>query len=391
MKAVICKQARLEVGEWPEPVPGPQQLVLEVLRCGICGSDLHARHHCDALADLTLETGYAGIMRSHEAIVLGHEFCGEVVERGSAVRGGPRVGTRVVAMPLLREGDAVHTTGLSAAAPGAYAEHMLVEAALAMEVPNGLSADHAALTEPMAVALHAVRRGEVGKRQPAVVIGCGPIGLAVIAMLKAHDVRTVIASDPSPARRRLALRCGADEVVDPGERSPFASAADHGLLTETSALMELAVSSMETLRRVPLLPWWRVFRAADAFGAAMPKHPVVFECVGVPGMLDQLIVDAPLYSRVVVVGVCMEPDRIRPGMAINKELELRFVIGYTPLDFRDALHLLAEGRVDPGPLITGVVGLEGVEGAFEALGSPEQHAKILIDPKSDAREPVAPR
>ena len=71
-------------------------------------------------------------------------------------------------------------------------------------------------------------------------------------------------------------------------------------------------------------------------------------------------------------------------MAINKEIDLRFVLGYTPPEFRDTLHLLAEGKVDPAPLVTGEVGLAGVEAAFDALGDPEAHAKILIDPKSDA-------
>jgi threonine dehydrogenase-like Zn-dependent dehydrogenase len=115
---------------------------------------------------------------------------------------------------------------------------------------------------------------------------------------------------------------------------------------------------------------------------------VIFECVGVPGVIDEIIGSAPMYSRVVVVGVCMEPDRIRPGMAINKEIDLRFVLGYTPLEFRDALHLLADGKVDAAPMITGTVGLEGVAGAFDALADPERHAKILIDPRSTAHEPL---
>jgi threonine dehydrogenase-like Zn-dependent dehydrogenase len=107
----------------------------------------------------------------------------------------------------------------------------------------------------------------------------------------------------------------------------------------------------------------------------------------VPGIIDQVIATAPLASRVVVVGVCMSPDSIRPAMAINKEIDLRFVIGYTPLDFHDALHLLADGKVDPAPLITGQVGLPGVDAAFTALGNPEQHAKILVDPASSAAVP----
>jgi threonine dehydrogenase-like Zn-dependent dehydrogenase len=90
----------------------------------------------------------------------------------------------------------------------------------------------------------------------------------------------------------------------------------------------------------------------------------------------------------VVVGVCMGADRLRPSMAINKEIDLRFVLGYTPLEFRDTLHMLADGKVDVAPLITGTVGLTGVDKAFDALGDPEAHAKILIDPKSDATDVV---
>src|SRR4029077_1406762 len=125
----------------------------------------------------------------------------------------------------------------------------------------------------------------------------------------------------------------------------------------------------------------------EAVGATNPKSPVIFECVGVPGVIDQLIASAPLFSRVVVVGVCMGADRIRPAMAINKEIDLRFVVGYTPIEFRDTLHMLVEGKVDAAPLVTGSVGLGGVEDAFGALGDAEAHAKILVDPKSSAVAP----
>jgi threonine dehydrogenase-like Zn-dependent dehydrogenase len=115
---------------------------------------------------------------------------------------------------------------------------------------------------------------------------------------------------------------------------------------------------------------------------------VVFECVGVPGVIEDIITGAPLLSRVVVVGVCAGEDRFRHAMAINKEIDLRFVLGYTPLEFRDSLHLLAEGKVNADPVVTGVVGLPGVESAFTALRDPETHAKILIDPMSTAVQPV---
>ena len=385
MRAVACTAGTLEVAELPDPVAERGQLLLEVERAGICGSDLHARVHSDEVADVAVETGYDGFMRSHQSVVLGHEFSGRVLGRGPSTRTRFREGTPVVAMPLLRVRGAVQTTGLSAAAPGAFAERILVQESLTFPVPNGLPLDLAALTEPMAVGLHAVRRGQVGRRRVAVVIGCGPVGLAVIAMLKASGVRTVIASDFSPTRRALAATCGADVVVDPAADSPFAGASGYGHVTRASDVFDLAVDAMDRLTRLP--HWWHAYRAVEKAGATTPKSPVVFECVGVPGMIDRVVADAPLYSRVVVVGVCMGDDRIRPAMAINKEVDLRFVLGYTPLDFHDALHLLADGKVDAAPLVTGVVGLPGVPAAFDALGDPEAHAKILVDPASEATQP----
>lgn len=386
MRAVTCREGQLEVVERPTPLPAKGQVLLEVLRCGICGSDLHARRHCDDLAEVAREAGYGDFMRSDQDVVMGHEFCGKVLEHGPGSRKPVPEGTTVVALPLLRKGSCVHAIGLSAAAPGAYAEQVLAQESLSVPVPNGLPPDLAALTEPMAVAWHAVRRGDVNKRSVAVVVGCGPIGLSVICMLKALGVRTVIASDLSAARRSLAAECGADTVVDPAGESPFASAEAHGHLTSLPAALDMALGGVEKLQRMPL-PWHRVWRAAELVGATTPKSPVIFECVGVPGVIDQIIASAPLFSRVVVVGVCMGADRIRPAMAINKEIDLRFVVGYTPIEFRDTLHMLAEGEVTAAPLLTGTVGLAGVGGAFDALCDPEAHAKILIDPKSTAATP----
>jgi len=381
MRAVGCKDAKLELIEHPDPTPAKGQLLIEVQRCGICGSDLHARHHCDELADLMSESGYDQFMRSNQQVVFGHEFCGEVIAHGPGGRRAIPEGTPVVALPILRGGGQVHGIGLSAAAPGAYAEQVIVEESLAFPVPNGLEPGISALTEPIAVGLHAVRRGEVKKGTVAVVIGCGPVGLAVISLLKARGVRDIVASDFSAGRRRLATACGATVVVDPNQDSPFTAAGEEDHLTSLPDALGLAVDTMEKLRRLPG-PWWHVWRAAEALGAG-PGAPVIFECVGVPGVIDTIIGGAPLFSRV-VVGVCMGEDRIRPAMAINKEIELRFVVGYTPPEFRQTLHLLAEGKVDASPLVTATVGLDGVDAAFDALGDPETHAKILIDPSSSA-------
>ncbi len=382
MKAVVCSGGALEVADVPTPEPGPGQVLIAVERCGICGSDLHARVHCDELADLAAATGYDHFMRSDQRVVLGHEFCGEIAEYGPRCRRRWPRGTRVVALPILRTGRRPELTGLSAAAPGGYAEYVVAQESMTFPVPGGLSAEHAALTEPMAVAWHAVRKARISKKQTAFVIGCGPIGLAVISMLKAAGVKNIVASDFSPRRRELAGRCGANVVVDPAVEQPWTAGprtSRTGGAGDVSDILNLGFDTMERLRRIPNLPWWQLFRLLHTLDAG-PGGPAVFECVGVPGIIDQLIAAAPPRSRIVVVGVCMQSDRFQPAMAINKEIELRFAFGYDPGEFRDTLHMIADGKVDPAPLITGTIGLDEVEGAFTDLAHPDRHAKILIDP-----------
>ena len=310
---------------------------------------------------------------------MGHEFSGEVAERGAKTPKSLKVGTRVVSFPMVRAHGGVQLTGLSPLAPGGYAEQVVVEAAMTFPVPNGLSMDIAALTEPMAVALHAVRRSEIKKGDTAIVIGLrtGRAG----GHLPTQGRSACRPSSPATSRRR-----GGPWPVGAVRTSwwtrrwtrPTTGRPARAWSPTSPGWPNLRVGSMEKLRKLP--GWQHVYRAADALGAAGPKRPVIFECVGVPGMIDGVIGAAPLNSRVIVVGVCMSADQIRPAMAIGKEIDLRFVFGYTPLEFRDTLHMLADGKLDAAPLITGKVGLDGVAAAFDALGDPETHAKILIDP-----------
>lgn len=380
MRAVSCLRGELSVVDVPTPQPAGGQLLLDVLRCGICGSDLHAKDHADELAEVMTAVGVEQPMTSATPVVFGHEFCGQVLERGRGASRQFKAGTTVVSFPLVRANGGVHLTGLSPVAPGAYAEQVLAEAAMSFVVPNGLAPEVAALTEPMAVALHAVHRSEITKKDAAIVIGCGPVGLAIICHLKAKGVECIVASDFSPGRRELARRCGAHVVVDPATDSPYDRVADRKGVVSGTDLYELGVSSMEKLRRLP--GWTHVYRLAETLGATAPKRPVIFECVGAPGVIDSILAAAPFNSRVVVAGVCMGVDQFRPTMANGKEVDMRFVFGYTPLEFRDTLHLLAEGKVDASALVTGTVGLDGVDSAFTALGNPEAHAKIVIDPRS---------
>ena len=381
MKAVVCQDGELSVQELPRPEPGPGQVLVRVVRTGICGSDLHARVHGGQLADIAGPLGYDGVMRPGSPIVLGHEILGEVVSYGPGTRREWKPGTLVTALPVRRDQGKVRMIGFQAEAPGGLAEHTVLQEAFTFAVPRGVDVDRAAFTEPLAVAWHAVRRASVSKGRPALVIGCGPIGLAVILMLKAAGVRKVIASDLSPARRALASRCGADVVVDPREQEPWTAYRHKGSVHSHSDYTGFGIDALSVARRIPLLPWDRVLLHAEQLGQA-PTGPVVFECVGVPGIIEQIVTAAPLRTRVVVVGVCMQPDTFRPAMAIHKELDLRFVFGYDPAEFKQVIGMLASGRVDPSPLHTGTVGLDGVAQAFTDLGNPERHAKILVDPRA---------
>src|SRR4051794_41211034 len=122
MRAVVCLHAELEVVDLPEPEPAAGQVRLTVERCGICGSDLHARHGIDAWADMAAKTGYDRFGRADQPLVFGHEFSGRVAEYGTKTKGSIPTGTAVVALPMIRNAHCIDATGLSVHAPGAYAE-----------------------------------------------------------------------------------------------------------------------------------------------------------------------------------------------------------------------------------------------------------------------------
>ena len=110
------------------------------------------------------------------------------------------------------------------------------------------------------------------------------------------------------------------------------------------------------------------------------KPALIFECVGIPGVIQQLFEGAPRDARLVVVGVCMETDRSEPMLGIIKELNVQYVLGYTPEEFSASLRLIAEGKVDAARLVTASVGVDGVAKAFDDLANPERHTKIIVEP-----------
>ena len=340
MRAVVMRNATLVLDTVPEPEPQVGEVLVRTIACGICGSDLHALQHGPELVAAQRDVGVPNVMDLSRDVVLGHELAGEILDYGPDTYRPLPVGTSVCSVPLVLRPTSLESIGFSNELPGGYGERMVLSSALLLPVPNGLAPELAALTEPMAVGVHAVGVAALGPHDVPLVIGCGPVGLAVIAALKLRGVGPIVAADFSPMRRKLAEGLGADHLIDPRAGSAYAE-----------------------LARV-----------------AAGRSAVIFECVGGPGMLQEILRGAPIGARVVVAGVCMEDDLIRPMLAISKEIALQFVLGYLPNEFADTLTAIAEGKIDVAPLITGHVGLDRVPWAFDALGKPDAHAKILVEP-----------
>jgi (R,R)-butanediol dehydrogenase/meso-butanediol dehydrogenase/diacetyl reductase len=324
--AVLTDKHTFEVAEVPDPSPGADELVLRVSACGICGSDLKGHTLMPAGA------------------VLGHEFCGEVVAVGVGGRDTWQEGQQAAALPLSSCGqcrwclgdepahcERVDLFGLGAT-PGAFAEYVRVSAA--RTVPLDPSVGRAgALVEPLAVGLHAVAIGGVKPGDDVLVIGGGSVGLAVTVWARRFGARMVVVSDPVASRRDNAGAFGATDVHDPASQPP-------------------------------------------------PQgFDVVFECVGLPGMVQAAIDAATTRGRAVIVGVCVTPDTVVPVIALLKEVEVRFAVYYRGNEFAAAAALLESGSIDADAFVTGHVDLNGVNDAFQRLLTSTGDRKILVTPK----------
>jgi threonine dehydrogenase-like Zn-dependent dehydrogenase len=355
VRAAITRAGALVVGEVPDPVPQSRQLLVRTLACGICGSDLHALGDPEAFSDIMRRTG--GTPHDiRNGLVLGHEFAAEIVDYGpDTVRALP-VGSTVWGPPIGFGPQGGGIVGCTPAFPGGFGEYMILNEVFTLPVPNGLDPKAAALTEPFSVAARAVRRGEPGPGSVAVVLGLGPIGLGVVAVLKARGHGPVVAVDFSPKRRALAERLGADILIDPAVESPYDRWSSLGVIP---GMLD---------------------RMAAEYRGVPTTDVVLFECVGAPGMLARVVDGAPAGAKIVLVGVCLRPDTVDPGVVAGKELDIGGSFGGSPGEYRQTLRDIAEGRIDAGAVITGVTGLDGLAGAIAELGEPERHAKIVVDP-----------
>ncbi|MCU1486700.1 MAG: hypothetical protein JWN67_3446 [Actinomycetia bacterium] len=322
--AVLDGQHRFEVVELDDPTPGAGELVLRVRSCGICGSDLHMYEAMPPGA------------------VLGHEFCGEVVAIGAGVEGW-REGQLAAAMPLRAcgrcrwclTGDVAHCERVDylgvGGRPGGFAELVRVDPATTFALPSAVG-ELAALVEPLAVGLHTVVTARLQPGDRALVIGAGPVGTAVALWARRLGAAEVVVSDPVAHRREGAAAFGATGVHDPTADAPP--------------------------------------RGFD----------VVFECVGLPGLIQAALDAVVVHGRVVVAGVCLQPDQIVPLTGIMKEAEVRFAVYYRRDEFATAASLLGTGEIDPAPFVTGRVGLDGVDDAFTRLVSTTTERKIVVLP-----------
>lgn len=341
MRAVVLHGGGLEVRETADPVPGPGELLVRVLSTAICASDVHYMDHPDqAINDPTGMSSYD----EQADIVMGHEFVGEVVGHGPGGSEQFPVGTRVTSMPMLLSEGGMHIIGQHPDAPGSFGELMLLSEALTRAVPDGVAQDAVALVDAFAVGEYYVRSSAIGVGELPLVIGAGAIGLSAVAALVRRGIESVIVSDYSAERRALAQEFGAQVLVDPATQPPFDA--------------------------------WR--DAAREHGVTTP--PVVFECVGAPGLVQQLVETCEMWTRIYVAGAWYTDDTINCTDAARKGVTVQFGGGPLPDDWYGTLDAVCEGRLDPLPSVGSVIGLDEVPAALDLARKAQGPPRIIVHP-----------
>jgi (R,R)-butanediol dehydrogenase/meso-butanediol dehydrogenase/diacetyl reductase len=336
MRAAVFKGVGLPlaVESLPEPKPGAGEVVLKVGRCGICGSDLHF-------------TSGKGALQLNPGHILGHEFAGEVVEVGPECS-RIKVGDRVTAMPTVgcgkcpacQQGEPKWCP-LRRSMQGGYGQYLATGEASCTKLPVGLSLEDGALIEPLAVSLHGVSAATMPVGARVLVIGAGPVGLAAIFWARRMGAGKIAVTASSNRRAELAMLMGASAFVTP----------------------EPGVDPVDSVKQ--------------ALGG---PPDVVFECVGVPGMIQSAVSHVRPLGTVVVLGFCDVSDPWLPFSALFKEVRMVFALLYSTRDFQVAVDTLDAGHVEPRAMITDRISLDETPTQFEALRQRSTQCKVIIDP-----------
>lgn len=339
MKAVVFKGLGqpLRVEEREEDTLAANQIKIQVKACGICGSDLH----------------FSETKNAKPGTVFGHEFAGVVADVGTEVSRW-KVGDRVVPLAITSCGKCASclagknmsckrlgNIGFSPTQAGAYSQYAVVGENDVLALPESVDYYSASAIEPLAVGYDAVSRAQIKMDDSALIIGAGPIGLTIATWLKHFGVTHIAMSERNNKRLALATQMGANICIDANE-------------------VENPVAEFKRLT-----------------GHA---PSIIFEAVGIPGLIQSCIEMAEMNTRIVVVGACQTPDTFKPLLCTIKKLTLIFPFGYSLSDYQTIITLIAQGRIDPTPLISHIVSLDEVPEIFETLRKPKDHIKVLIDP-----------
>jgi (R,R)-butanediol dehydrogenase/meso-butanediol dehydrogenase/diacetyl reductase len=315
----------------PDPEPGEGEVLVRVGRCGICGSDLH----------MTEDPAFGRAAGD----VLGHEFAGEVVALGKNAE-GVRLGDLVSVIPLASCGRCDTCLAGEPAwcahfglQGGGYAEYALTRPNQCVILPASASLADGAIIEPLAVALHGVNLAGVQAGDKVLILGAGPIGLAVAFWAKRAGAGRIVVQDVAPHQNERARAMGAaDFVVDPSDP---VGASDRAL------------------------------------GG---KADIVFECVGIPGLIAQAVDQVRVKGTILLLGLCTRPDSFNSFAMLSKEVRLVTSAFFKRQEYEAALDALDAGAAEPRLLVTDTIGLDEVPVIFEGLKNRTHQCKVLIAP-----------
>jgi threonine dehydrogenase-like Zn-dependent dehydrogenase len=312
---------------------------VKTLSTGICASDVHFMDHPELVAE------DLGMLYDPERdIVLGHEFVGEVVATGPDSSGQFPPGTRVTSMPILFREAGVRCIGQHPDAPGSFGQLLVLSEALARAVPDGAPLDSVALVDAFAVGEFYVRSSRIAPGEIPLVIGAGAVGLSAVAALAQRGIEPILVSDYNSDRLSLAQTFGAHVVVNPAERSPFDA--------------------------------WR--QTARDQNTSTP--PVVFECVGSPGLVEHIVESSDMWTRIFAAGGWYSGDSLSCTEATRKGVTIQFGGGPMPEDWYGTLDAVIEGRLDPTPAMGRVIGLEDVPDALDDTRAARGQPRIIVRP-----------